>query len=86
MPIFYLNVTDVIGFTEDEEGHQLANEAAARTAAVAGLRDIAAAEIARGELNTGSFIEIINERREVVETVGFEDAVQIREGPRPRRH
>lgn len=36
--------------------------------------------------NSGSCIEIVNESGELVETISFEDAVQIREGPRLRRH
>jgi hypothetical protein len=76
--MFYLHLTDDNGLTEDEEGVELAGDAAARDAAIAGLRDVAAAEIARGELSLGSYIVITNGRREDIATVSFHDAVQLR--------
>jgi hypothetical protein len=76
--MFYLHFSDDDGLTEDEEGLELDGPSDARSAAIAGLRDVAAAEIARGELNSGSFIMITNERRERIATVSFHDAVKVR--------
>jgi hypothetical protein len=79
MPRFYLHMCNGNGFAEDVEGLELADEAAARKAAIAGLRDVTAGDLAGGEFNLGSFIEIENERHELVATISFEDAVQVRE-------
>ena len=76
MPRFYLHVCNGNGFTEDEEGAEIADLAAARLIAVDGLRDILAGEIRAGVLRRASFIEIENEDRQLVSTVSFEDAIQ----------
>jgi hypothetical protein len=78
MPTFYLHFSGDKDLPKDEDGFEFADDAAARNAAIEGLRDVAAAEIARGELNSGRFIVIMNERRERIATVSFDDAVQVR--------
>lgn len=83
MPRFYLHICNGNGFTEDEEGLELADTAVARKAAIAGLRDVTAGDLAHGELNLGSSIEIENERHELVATICFEDAVHVREERTP---
>jgi len=85
MSRFYLHVCNGNGFTEDEEGSEYADIQAARAAAVAGLRDIMASELKRGELNLASFVEIEDEHHELVLTVDFTDAVAVTE-QRGRRH
>jgi hypothetical protein len=75
---FYLHVCNGNGFTEDEEGQELPDLAAARRVAIKGLRDIIASELQAGELNLGSFIEIENSRHEMVATVELEEAVRLR--------
>jgi len=80
MPRFYLHVCDGLGFFEDEEGAQVADAAAARQKAVAAARDIMAAEIQRGELDLGSFIEVEDENRTYLFTVTFADAIDVK-GP-----
>jgi hypothetical protein len=86
MSIFYLHLCNGNGFMEDEEGHELSDLAAARKYAITSLRDVTAGDMQRGELNLGSFIEIENQWHQLVATVSFEDAVQVREGrgARPR--
>lgn len=77
MARFYLHVCDGAGFVEDDEGEEHPDIAAARNAAVEGLRDILAAELRRGDLNTASFVEIEDEDRHWVATVSFEDVVRL---------
>jgi hypothetical protein len=77
MPLFYLHICNGNGFTEDEEGADYADLAAAREAAIMGLRDIMAGELRSGQLNTASFIEIEDESHELAVTVPFADAVNV---------
>jgi hypothetical protein len=85
MPRFYLHLCNGNGFIEDDEGSEFPDASAARKAAIAGLRDVTAGEIARGDLNLGSFIEIEDESGTLLATVHFSDAVAVREerGSRP---
>ncbi len=79
MPLYYLHISDGAGFVEDEEGQQLADDAAARAQAIAAARDIMAAELREGALDLGTFIEVENEKREWLFTITFAEAVTIRE-------
>ena len=85
VPRFYLHVCNGNGFTEDTEGQEFADMAAARRAAIKGLREIIAGEMQVGELDLGSFIEIDDANHEMVATVPFEEAVRLRAG-RGKRH
>jgi len=78
VPRYYLHVCNGNGFTEDTEGEEFANLAAARAAAIKGLRDIMAGEMQCGELNLGSFIEIEDADHQMIATVEFEEAVRLR--------
>ena len=86
MPRFYFHVCNGSGFTEDEEGSDHADVAAARATAISGLRDIMASELKQGDLNLGSFIEIEDEDHALVMTVPFAEAVSVTnvEGSRPK--
>jgi hypothetical protein len=79
VPLYYLHISDGAGFVEDEEGQQLADDAAARAQAIAAARDIMAAELREGALDLGTFIEVENEKREWLFTITFAEAVTIRE-------
>ena len=86
VPRFYFHVCNGSGFTEDDEGSELADLSEARANAIRGLRDIMASELKRGELNLGSFIEIEDEAHKLVMTVPFADAVNVAtvKGARPK--
>jgi hypothetical protein len=86
VPRFYFHVCNGSGFTEDEEGTEHPDLAAARVNAIMGLRDIMAGELKAGELNLGSFIEIEDEDHRLIMTVPFSDAVKVEtiEGARPK--
>ena len=45
MPRFYLHLCNGTGFTEDDDGVELAGLDAARAAAIAALRDVMAGEL-----------------------------------------
>jgi hypothetical protein len=77
MPRFYLNLCDGQSFVTDDEGQELADIAAAREAAIVGLRDIMAAEVKSGGINLASFIEIEGDDRRLIETISFTDAVSL---------
>jgi hypothetical protein len=77
MPRFYFHVCNGTGFTEDEEGQELPGLEAARATAIASARDIMASDVKRGMLDLSSFIEIEDEGRRLVETLFFQDAVDL---------
>jgi hypothetical protein len=83
VPIFYLHISESAGFVEDTEGHELADVATAIRVAAEGLRDILAAELRNGNLDTVSFVEIENDQHELLATVTFDDIVKVSE-PRPK--
>lgn len=77
MPLYYLHVCNGNGFVEDEEGQELADLDAARSAALRGARDIMSEEIRRGELNPASFIEVEDAEHQLLFTLPFSEAVRI---------
>jgi hypothetical protein len=84
VPRFYFNLCNGAEFTEDNEGAEHADFAAARASAIASLRDVMAGDIRMGDLNTACFIEIEDEQRELIETVSFGDVVSLRSEPGER--
>ena len=85
MPRFYFNLCNGAEFAEDEEGIELSDDAAARRKAVESLRGVMAGDLLVGDLNTASFIEVEDERHELIETVSFADVVKVRDEPHLRR-
>ena len=81
MPRYYFHVCNGKGFTEDEAGQEFPDEAAARDAAVQGIRDLMAEELRRGQINVASFVEIEDADRQLVATVAFTEAVEMRSDP-----
>lgn len=82
---FYFNLCNGLEFTEDEEGAELADFAAARRKAVESLRGVMAGDLLMGDMNTASFIEIEDERHELIESVSFSDVVKLRDESHVRR-
>jgi len=62
---------------EDEEGLDLPSVEAAKGEAVKGIRSILCDELMRGMLDLKGHIEVADETGSVVETIKFEEAVQI---------
>lgn len=81
MPRFFFHVCNGNGFTEDEEGRELSDEAAARLVALAGARDIMAEEMRAGQLDPASFIEVEDSQHRHLFTLLFSDAYTV--VPRP---
>lgn len=78
MPRFYLHICNGNGFVEDEEGHELADESAARAMALLSARDVMAADVQRGTLDLSSFIEVEDQEHRLLFTLAFEEAVDLR--------
>lgn len=77
MPQFYFNVyNDVV--TLDDEGAELADAHAARAYAVKEARALAADTVLRGHLARHHRIEIVDGAQKLVDTVRFDEAVEIR--------
>ena len=81
MPRFFFHVCNGNGFTEDEEGRELLDEAEARSVALTGARDIMAEEMRAGQLDPASFIEVEDAEHRHLFTLLFSDAYTVR--PRP---
>ena len=77
MPRYYMHVCNGAGFVEDEEGRDLPDDATARSEAIVAARDIMGAELRNGELDLSSFIEVEDEKRNLLFTIHFGDAVKI---------
>ena len=88
MPLYRFHVCDGEGFCEDPEGIELADHEAAFAEALRGARSLMVDEIIQGRLNLASFIEVEDEKGELLFTVTFEEAVEIEPVPpgyEPRR-
>ena len=85
MPHFYLHVCNGDGFVEDQQGQDLPDLEAARRKAVEGLRRIAATDLRSGQLNMAAFIEIEDAQHQLLETVPFDDAVEVTKRKERRR-
>lgn len=77
MPLYFFHVCNGDGFTRDEEGRELADEAEARFEALAGARDIMAEEIRSGQLNPDSFIEVEDGVHRHLFNLVFSDAYTV---------
>jgi hypothetical protein len=90
MPRFYFHVCDGHRFIEDEEGVDLADEAAARKEAIEAARDLMTGGLREGQLDLTSFIEVEDEVHALLFTLTFAEAVTVNTvsdpaRPRPQR-
>jgi hypothetical protein len=77
MPRYYFNLyNDEV--TLDEEGTELANEAAAHARAVSEARAMAAESVLHGHLTAHHHVEVLDHARSRVCTVRFDEAVELR--------
>ena len=77
MPCYYFNIYNGTGLTEDHEGRDLPDDAAAREEAVKGIRSIVSEEVLRGQLDLGGRIEVRDSAGRAVLTVTFAEAFQL---------
>ncbi len=85
MPQFFFHLCDGDGLVSDMDGASFPDLSAARGHAIAGLRDIMAEDVRKGQLNLGCFIEIEDADGALVTTVQFLDAVELRTSVGSRR-
>ena len=78
MPRYFFNVYDDI-IAGDDEGLELPNEAAARLKALAGARDLIAEQVRHGYFVRSHWIDVANEDGEVLFTIRFGEAVDVRD-------
>lgn len=83
VPKFFFHIRNGLGFTEDEEGQELASVEDARAAAVVGARSLLSAEVVEGQLDLRGRIEVRDGEGRGVATVEFGDVVEIRRGAPP---
>jgi hypothetical protein len=83
MARYYFNVRNGSGYTEDEEGQEIADADGARAKAVEGALSLLSAEVLTGSLDLRGRIEVTDEAGELVHLVNFEDALQVRTGEIP---
>ena len=77
MPLYYFNLFDD-AVTIDEEGLAFTDDAAALDYAAAEARHMAADTVEQGRLTGSHYIEVLNEARQPVGTVRFDQAVEIK--------
>ena len=77
MSRFYFHVCNGTGFVQDEEGQEFPDLEAARAFAIRNARSIMASDVQRGMLDLSSFIEIEDAEKQLVHTLGFEDAIDL---------
>ncbi len=75
MPRFFFNIRNGNGLTEDEEGRDFPDVAAARAEALKGVRSIVAEEVKEGRLDLAGQVEILDEAGAPVLDVGFREAI-----------
>ncbi len=78
MPRYFFNVYDDV-VALDEEGMELPNLQAARLHALAGARDLIAAQVKHGYMVRSHWIDVAGEQGEVVLSITFGEAVDVRE-------
>ena len=83
MPLFYFNIHNGNGLTEDEEGRELPDEGAARAEALQGIRSILAEDVRQGRLDLHGRIEVLDAAKRPLFAVTYADAVRI-ESPENR--
>jgi hypothetical protein len=74
---YYMHYRNGLGRIEDEDGRELADDKAARREAIAGARDIMAADVRIGHLDMTAHIEVEDEAHKPLFTIGFADVVTV---------
>jgi hypothetical protein len=77
-PRYFFHVYDDL-FAHDEEGVELPNRAAARLNALIEIRDLMAAQVRHDFIVLSHWIELMDEQGDLVLTITFRDAVDIKE-------
>jgi len=78
MARYFLHINNGGGYSEDSEGQELADLDAARAAAIEGVRSLLSEEARQGQLDLSGKIEIADADGNILLTVPFSDAVELR--------
>ena len=77
MARFYLHLRDGAGYSEDFEGQDLPDLAAARFAAIDSVRSVLSEETRQGQLDLSGAIEIADGDGNILLVVPFRDAIHV---------
>lgn len=77
MPLFFFNIHNGNGLTEDEEGRDLPDDGAARAEALLGIRSILAEEVRHGSLDLQGHIEVLDAAKRPLFAVTYADALRV---------
>jgi len=83
MALFFFNIQNGDGFTQDEEGRELTSLDDARTEAIRDIRSIVSDEVKHGQADLRGRVEITDPGGRVLTTVQFAEAVDLPGGPLP---
>jgi len=78
MARYYLHIINGGGYSEDPEGQELPDLDAARTAAIEGMRSLLSEEARQGQLDLSGRIDIADTDGNILLSVPFSDAVELR--------
>ena len=78
MPRYFFHIRNGSGFIRDEEGRELPDEAVAREEALKGIRSIISSEASGGHLDLTGELEIADPEDQVVMTLRFDEAFELR--------
>ena len=78
MPRYFFNVYDDV-IAQDDEGVELPSEAAARLQALIGARDIIAAQVKHGYFVRSHWIDVADDKGQVLFKLTFAEAVDIKD-------
>jgi hypothetical protein len=78
MARYFLHINNGGGYSEDAEGQELADLDAARAAAIDGVRSLLSEEARQGQLDLSGQIEIADADGNILLTVPFSEAVELR--------
>lgn len=78
MPHFYFDLYNGHGEVRDEEGSDLADQAAARTLALESIRSMVSEDVGKGIIDLTGRIEVKNHDRALLLSVPYMEAFQVR--------
>ena len=82
MTRYHFNIHNGVGLVPDEEGLELTDLSAARSQAIDGIRSVISDEARRGFVDLSGAIEIADDEGNVLEVVGYDEAITLTMGRR----
>lgn len=78
MARFFFDVTNGIGFTEDEEGQEVADLTTARLVALEGMRSIMRDDVTAGFIDFAGKVDVCDSDHRFLLSIPFTEAVELR--------